>query len=86
MILYLDKSDSEVFATDGIKFLVALELSLPERDLGPLEVPLERAGPGHFSAYDVEVPLPGDWTIEVRALVDDFTEATARDTVRIRGR
>jgi hypothetical protein len=49
-------------------------------------VPLERAGPGHFSAYDVEVPLPGDWTIEVRALVDDFTEATARDTVRIRGR
>lgn len=65
---------------------LALELSLPERDLGPLEVPLERAGPGHFSAYDVEVPLPGDWTIEVRALVDDFTEATARDTVRIRGR
>ena len=65
---------------------LALELSLPERDLGPLAVPLERAGPGHFSAYDVEVPLPGDWTIEVRALVDDFTEATARDTVRIRGR
>lgn len=65
---------------------LALELSLPERDLAPLEVPLERAGPGHFSAYDVEVPLPGDWTIEVRALVDDFTEATARDTVRIRGR
>ena len=63
-----------------------LSLSLPERDLGPLEVPLERAGPGHFSAYDFELPLPGEWTVDVQALVDDFTEATAQDIVTVRGR
>lgn len=64
---------------------LTMTMSLPERDLGPLAVPLQRAGPGHFSAYDVQVPLPGEWTIEVTALVDEFTEATASDTVRIRG-
>ena len=65
---------------------LTLELSLPARDLGPLEIPLERAGPGHFSAYDVEIPLPGDWTLEVHALVDDFTEVEATDTLSVRGR
>ena len=65
---------------------LSLSLSLASRDIGPLEVPLERAGPGHFSAYDVEIPLPGEWTIDVQALVDEFTEATAQDTVDVRGR
>ncbi len=65
---------------------LTLSLTLPSRDIGPLEVPLERAGPGHFSAYDVEIPLPGEWTIDVQALVDEFTEATAQDTVDVRGR
>ena len=65
---------------------LTLSLTLPSRDIGPLEVPLERAGPGHFSAYDVEIPLPGRWTIDVQALVDEFTEATAQDTIEVRGR
>jgi copper transport protein len=65
---------------------LTLSLTLPSRDIGPLEVPLERAGPGHFSAYDVEIPLPGEWTVDVQALVDEFTEATAQDTIEVRGR
>lgn len=64
---------------------LTMTMSLPERDLGPLEIPLERAGPGHFSAYDVQLPLPGEWTVEIAAFPDQFTEVNATDTVRVRG-
>jgi len=63
---------------------LTMTMSLPERDLGPLEIPLQRAGPGHFSAYDVALPLPGEWRVDVRALLDEFTEVEATDTVRVR--
>jgi len=64
---------------------LTMTMSLPERDLGPLEIPLQRAGPGHFSAYDVQLPLPGEWRVDIAAFPDQFTEANATDTVRIRG-
>lgn len=64
---------------------LTMTMSLPERDVGPLEIPLQRAGPGHFSAYDVQLPLPGEWTVDIAAFPDQFTEANATDTVRIRG-
>lgn len=64
---------------------LTVELTLPSEDIGPLEVPLERAGPGHFSAYDYDLPIAGEWELEVKALVDQFTEVTASDTVTVRG-
>ncbi len=64
---------------------LTVELTLPSEDIGPLEVPLERAGPGHFSAYDYDLPIAGEWEVEVKALVDQFTEVTASDTVTVRG-
>ena len=63
---------------------LTLDLTLPSEDIGPVEVPLERAGPGHFSAYDFDLPIAGDWQLEVNALVDDFTEVTVEDTVTVR--
>lgn len=63
---------------------LTMTLSLPEREVGSLEVPLQRAGPGHFSAYDVQLPLPGEWTVDIAALLDEFTEANATDTLRVR--
>lgn len=63
---------------------LTMTMSLPERDLGPLEIPLQRAGPGHFSAYDVQLPLPGEWTVDIAAFPDQFTEVDATDTVRVR--
>ena len=38
-------------------------LTLPSQDVGPLTVPLQRAGPGHFSAYNFTLPLRGDWKL-----------------------
>lgn len=58
--------------------------TLPSDDVGPLTVDVERAGPGHFSAYDFNLPLRGDWTLEVKALLSDIDEATLTTTIPVK--
>ncbi|HEV3364921.1 MAG TPA: CopD family protein, partial [Acidimicrobiia bacterium] len=59
-------------------------LTLPSQDVGPLKVPVQRAGPGHFSAYDFTIPLRGDWKLEVKALLSDIDEATVSTTIPVK--
>ncbi len=40
-------------------------LSLPERELGPIPVPLAAEGVNHYSAYGVQLPFEGEWQLEV---------------------
>jgi copper transport protein len=60
------------------------ELTLPDRDIGPIEVPLERAGPGHFAAYGFDIPIAGEWELEAVALVSDVDQVRATTTIDIR--
>jgi copper transport protein len=53
---------------------VTLRLSLPERDIGPLEPRLDKAGPGHYVARRALIFPGGDWRLQVSALVSDFVE------------
>jgi copper transport protein len=59
-------------------------LTLPSDDVGPLTVAVQRAGPGHFSAYDFNLPLRGDWTLEVKTLLSDIDEATLTTTIPVK--
>jgi copper transport protein len=59
-------------------------LTLPSQDVGPLTVPVQRAGPGHFSAYNFNVPLRGQWKLEVKALLSDIDEATVSATIPVK--
>jgi copper transport protein len=59
-------------------------LTLPSRDVGPLAVPVQRAGPGHFVANGFNIPLSGKWTLEVKALLSDIDEATVSGTVPVK--
>jgi copper transport protein len=59
-------------------------LTLPSRDVGPLSVPVQRAGPGHFSAYNFNIPLSGQWKLEVKVLLSDIDEATVSTTVPVK--
>jgi hypothetical protein len=61
-----------------------VSLTQPERDIAPIDVPLRRLGPGHYVAYDVSIPIPGDWQLIANALVDDTTSVVAKDEVEIR--
>jgi copper transport protein len=59
-------------------------LTLPSQDVGPLNVPVQRAGPGHFSAYNFNIPLRGSWKLEVKALLSDIDEATVSTTIPVK--
>ncbi|MEW6475188.1 MAG: CopD family protein, partial [Actinomycetota bacterium] len=60
------------------------KLQLPDRDVGPLEIPLQRAGPGHFSAYGFEVPIAGQWELELEVLLDEIDQVRGTATIPIR--
>jgi len=52
---------------------VSIELSMPERNLGPIRATALKAGPGHFIA-PASVPVAGDWRLTVVVRVSDFDE------------
>lgn len=64
---------------------VSLQLTLPSRDIGPLDVRLTKAGPGHYQAGGRLFTLPGKWQVTVLERVDEFTEDSASLTVSVRG-
>jgi copper transport protein len=59
-------------------------LTLPSQDVGPLAIPVQRAGPGHFSAYNFNIPLRGSWKLEVKALLSEIDEATVSTTIPVK--
>ena len=51
--------------------------SLPSAGISNLVVPLQRAGPGHFSVYGFAVPLRGRWKLNMTVRIDQFTAVYA---------
>jgi copper transport protein len=60
-------------------------VSITERaqQIGPLTVPLEPAGPGHWTTEAMDVPATGTWTVTVNVRLDEFTATTASTDVRV---
>lgn len=61
-----------------------LRLSLPTRDIGPLLVPVTRAGPGHFVGGGVDIPIRGAWTIDVTIRTEAGDRVEGRGTIEVR--
>jgi copper transport protein len=59
-------------------------MTLPSQDIGPLTVPVQRTGPGHFTAPGFQIPLRGTWQLQVKVLLNDIDEATATTAVPVR--
>jgi len=59
-------------------------LSLPEKGIAPIEVPLERAGPSHFRNTNFTIPFSGKWQLVVRAFKTQIDETAVQTTVNIR--
>jgi copper transport protein len=49
-------------------------ISLPSQSLGPLTIPLVVAGPGHFTANNVDIPIAGTWTLKITVRTDAIDE------------
>jgi copper transport protein len=81
--------DIHLYATDPtIPLTTALDmtatLSLPSRDIPPIEVPMQRAGRAHWSAYDVDIPIAGTWVLRMRLTIGEFESRTTTFDVPIR--
>lgn len=59
-------------------------LRLPSADIGPLPLELDRLAPGHYASARSEVPLRGEWELEVVARLSEFDQVRARTTVPVR--
>lgn len=59
--------------------------SLPARGIAGVPVPFARAGPAHWSANDVDLPIAGEWTLQVQVLLTEVDRVTATFTIPIGG-
>jgi copper transport protein len=58
---------------------------LPDKDVGPLEVPLRKAGPGHYTTSAATISPGGDWTLDVKLRTDRFDISRAKVDLDVRG-
>jgi copper transport protein len=63
---------------------VTAELSNPERDIAAIDVLLSSTGPFSTSySGEVSLPFPGEWLLDIRALVTETEQSAVRVTVPI---
>jgi copper transport protein len=56
---------------------ITVRLTERVQELGPLDVELEPAGPGHYVGNGMAIPGAGTWTLSVSVRLDEFTATTA---------
>ncbi|MFJ7261760.1 copper resistance protein CopC [Streptomyces globosus] len=62
---------------------VKVAFTLPAKEVGPLPASPDRAGPGHWSAPGVQLPLAGEWRIDVTVRTSEIDQTTVQKTVKI---
>jgi copper transport protein len=61
-----------------------LSATLPDRNLGPLRIPLQRIVPSHYTTSSGVFPEPGDWQVTMEVRKGAFNSYTQTVTVPIR--
>ncbi|MFQ6148177.1 copper resistance protein CopC [Streptomyces seoulensis] len=77
--------EAVVFGPDGGLAAVPelrLALSLPDRDLGPIDARLTDRG-GYWGTDSLNLPFPGGWTAKATVRVSELDQASGSRTVRI---
>ncbi|MFJ9767853.1 copper resistance CopC/CopD family protein [Streptomyces erythrochromogenes] len=77
--LWADTGNGQPFDLPEIK----VAFTLPAKDIGPLPVVPDRAAPGHWTASGVQLPLAGEWRIDVTVRTSDIDQTTVQKTVKI---
>jgi copper transport protein len=62
---------------------IAVTLTEAQQQIGPLDVKLAAAGPGHYIG-DPVLPAAGTWTVTVTVRLDEFTAVTASTAFPVR--
>ncbi|MFI8341345.1 copper resistance CopC/CopD family protein [Streptomyces sp. NPDC085639] len=77
--LWSDSADGTPLDLPEIK----VAFTLPAKDIGPLPLVPEQAAPGHWTASAVQLPLAGEWRIDVTVRTSDIDQTTVQKTVKI---
>ena len=63
---------------------IRVTLTEEAQEIGPIDVALEPAGPGHYVGDGMAIPGAGTWTLAVTVRLDEFTAGTATTTFPVR--
>ncbi|MEU9415097.1 copper resistance protein CopC [Streptomyces sp. NPDC048272] len=77
--------EAVVYTADGgLATVPELRLTLTQDDLdiGPLDAKLKNQK-GYWAAYDLRLPVPGVWTLNLTVRTTDIDQVTVHDSVRI---
>jgi copper transport protein len=80
MHLYLFDDTGRLTQPAGI----TVSLTEASQAIGPLDVELAPAGPGHYVADGMGIPGAGTWTLAVSVRLDEFTATTASTDFPVR--
>ncbi|MFJ9645741.1 copper resistance CopC/CopD family protein [Streptomyces sp. NPDC101206] len=77
--------EAVVYTADGGLATVPelrLTLTQEELDIGPIDAGLKNQK-GYWAAYDLRLPMPGEWTLNVTVRTTEIDQVTVSGTVRI---
>ncbi|MGW6455856.1 copper resistance protein CopC [Streptomyces sp. NPDC055078] len=77
--LWVDRPDGKPLDVPEVK----ISFTLQAKQIGPLPITPDRLAAGHWSAGAVQIPMPGDWQVQVTVRTSDIDQTTIDKTVRI---
>ncbi|WP_328770377.1 copper resistance CopC/CopD family protein [Streptomyces sp. NBC_00286] len=79
MHVYVERPNGRAFDIPEVKVALTLE----EKDIGPLPVVPDRIATGHWTATGVQIPMTGNWNIEVTVRTSDIDQVTVDKNAQI---
>ncbi|MFI6695880.1 copper resistance CopC/CopD family protein [Streptomyces sp. NPDC050433] len=79
MHVWIDSPDGKPMDVPEVK----VAYTLKSEQIGPLPVVPERLAPGHWSAGNVQIPMPGEWSLQVTVRTSDIDQTTIEKNVKI---
>ncbi|WP_411081693.1 copper resistance CopC/CopD family protein [Streptomyces sp. cmx-18-6] len=77
--VWVDGSDGKPMDVPELKVALTLEA----QEIGPLPVAPERLAEGHWSASGVQIPMAGEWKVDVTVRTSDIDQVTIDENVKI---
>ncbi|WP_326811178.1 copper resistance protein CopC [Streptomyces scopuliridis] len=79
MHIYVDGPDGQPLDVPEVK----AAFTLTAQQIGPLPITPEHVAPGHWSADAVQIPMPGDWQLQLTIRTSDIDQTTVDKNVKI---
>ncbi|MEU2267282.1 copper resistance protein CopC [Streptomyces olindensis] len=77
--VYVERPNGRAFDIPEVK----IEFTLKAKAIGPLPVVPDHIATGHWSANGVQIPMAGDWEVDVTVRTSDIDEVTVSKNAQI---